>query len=205
MPEFDHVIFTVRNFDVAAERLQREHGLGSLPGGTHPGHGTGNRIVPLRSAYLELMAVVDEDEAGASPLGQWVRDRVRGGDGPAAVCLRTEDIEAVAGRLGLEPVSMSRDRPDGDPLTWRLAGLDRMLADGFPFFIEWTSDPEDFPGRMQATHGVRPRGIAWVEIGADASDLDEWVGPHDLDLRAVGGRDGVRRVAIDTGSGRIVV
>src|SRR3990170_2594576 len=42
----DHVIYGVVDVDATAERLRREHGLGSLPGGRHLG-GTTNRLVPL--------------------------------------------------------------------------------------------------------------------------------------------------------------
>ena len=45
-------------------------------GGRHPGHGTANRIVPLGSSYIELMAVVDRVEADSSPLGSWVERRL---------------------------------------------------------------------------------------------------------------------------------
>src|SRR5262245_6695165 len=72
----DHVIVVVADLDSAAGRLYREHGLASVAGGRHAGHGTGNRIVPLGSTYIELMAVVDPDEAASSPVGSWVGQRV---------------------------------------------------------------------------------------------------------------------------------
>ena len=75
MLAIDHVIVVVDDLDAAAARLLDEHGLASLPGGRHEGHGTGNRIVPLGPDYLELMAVVDADEAVGSPLGAWVAER----------------------------------------------------------------------------------------------------------------------------------
>jgi hypothetical protein len=81
MLEIDHVIVAVADLDVAAAALEREHGLASVAGGRHPGHGTGNRIVPLGDSYLELMAVVDEDEASASPLGALALPLASGGRG----------------------------------------------------------------------------------------------------------------------------
>src|SRR5262245_53549604 len=63
MLAIDHVILLAADLDHAAARLLKTHGLASLPGGRHPGHGTGNRIVPLGDSYLELMGVVDEVEA----------------------------------------------------------------------------------------------------------------------------------------------
>lgn len=203
--EFDHVIFAVRDFDVAADRIEREHGLGSVRGGSHSGQGTGNRIIPLGSAYVELMAVVDEEEAAGSLLGRWVLEQVRNGDHPAALCLRTDDIASLSKRLGLEPMAMSRLRPDGQELAWRLAGLTRMFDDGFPFFIEWRADREDLPGLMPAAHTVEVEGISWVEIGGSVCEIDEWLGPHRLDLRVSDGSIGVLRVGIGSGAGELIL
>ena len=108
MLEFDHVIFAVRDFDDFAGRLRSDHGLGSAPGGAHPGHGTGNRIVPLGADYIELMSVVDAEEAAASPLGRWVTERVASGEGPAALCLRSDDITRQHAALALPGRCISR-------------------------------------------------------------------------------------------------
>src|SRR5512142_3281084 len=59
----DHVVLAVDDLDRAAARLEREHGLASYAGGRHARGGTANRIVPLGSQYLELMAVVDPARA----------------------------------------------------------------------------------------------------------------------------------------------
>lgn len=205
MLAFDHVVFVVRDLAAAARSIYEMHGLASVAGGTHPGHGTGNIVVPLGPSYVELLAVVDPDEAAGSPLGRWVAERVDRGEGPAALCLRTEDIAVPANRLGLEPVAMTRRKPDGSELAWRLAGLDRMLEDGYPFFIEWQSDDEVLPGRARIEHEVLPRGIAWVEIGGSEAETRAWLGPNHLDIRVIEGVKGVRRVGIETAGGEIVL
>ena len=198
---FDHLIVTVKDFDAAADRIYAEHGLASVAGGVHPGHGTGNRVIPLGRDYVELMAVVDDDEAARSPLGRWVTERVAHGDNPAALCLRTDEIEGIAERLDLELLEMSRRRTDGGVLRWRLAGLDAALSDGLPFFIEWLMAPGDHPGHMSAGHANPPIGIDWVEIGGNRDKLEAWVGPHDLALRAVDAEPGIRRFGIRTERG----
>ncbi len=203
MLALDHVIITVRDLDAASDRIYAEHGLASVVGGRHPGHGTGNRIIPLGPDYVELMAVVDGDEAAQSPMGRWVSERVVNGDDPAVLCLRTDEIVAVAKRLDLELLEMSRRKPDGGELRWRLAGLDNALSDGLPFFIEWDIAPGDHPGHMVAAHANPPVGIEWVEMGGSREQLDAWIGPHDLDLRAVGAGPGVRGVGIRTERGVI--
>lgn len=200
----DHAIIVTRDADRAADLLLDRYGLGSVVGGRHEGHGTGNRIVPLRPDYLELMTVVDETEAAASPLGQWVTDRSADGDRLAALCLRTDDLDAVAARLGLYPVEMSRVREDGEVLRWRLAGLEATLTRSLPFFIQWEVPDDAHPGRMDAAHTTEPAGIAWIELGGDATELEEWLGPHDLPIRLVAGPPGIHRLAVTTAAGEVL-
>ena len=84
---FDHVIMPVVDFDTTSERLLEQHGLASVPGGRHTGLGTGNRIVPLHLDYIELMGIVDPDEATAGFLGRGLTDRLTRQEGVAALCL----------------------------------------------------------------------------------------------------------------------
>lgn len=166
MMELDHVIIVADDLDVAATRLFADFGLGSLAGGRHAGHGTGNRIVPLGSTYVELMAVVDPAEAATSPMGRWAASHASASLRPSAVCLRTDDIQEVASLLGEVPLAMDREKPDGSRLSWQLAGLDGMLGtDNLPFFIQWHGDPTDHPGASPAPHRVTSRGIVEVTVG----------------------------------------
>ncbi len=204
MFEVDHLILLVGDLEAAANDLLAGHGLASVPGGRHSGHGTGNRIVPLGSAYLELMAVVDPDEAAQSPLGRWAAANTQPGLVPAALCLRTDDIELIAAALGEQPEAMSRTRPDGSVLAWDLAGLAGMLGPHrLPFFIEWHSEPAEHPGAIQAEHKVDPVGITSVvhgDVGLTAGLLSAVpilaVEPH---------RKGVVSVSIETDSGSITL
>ncbi len=205
MLRFDHVILTVGDLDRAAAGLSARHGLTSVPGGRHPGHGTANRIVPLGPDYLELMAVVDAREAAQSAMGRWVAGRGDTGEAPGGLCLRTSSIDVVAARLGLTVRAMSRQRPDGVVLAWRLAGLDEMVNEGVPFFIQWEVTGTDHPGGATADHISSPEGIAWVELGGDPERVAQWLGHHDLDIRLVGAGAGVRRVAIAASGADIIL
>ena len=175
----DHVILATADMAATAARLQRDHGVASLPGGRHEGHGTGNRIVPLGDAYIEIMGIVDEAEAAASPMGGWLREQTAQGDRLAALCLRTDGpgLDATATRLGLRPLPMSRDAPGGLALSWRLAGLGEAMADpSRPFFIDWQVPPEQHPARGVAAHRVEPAGFAWVELAGDVDAIRGWLG-----------------------------
>jgi hypothetical protein len=204
MLELDHVIVAVRDLDEAAARFEEDFGLTALPGGRHPGFGTGNRIVPLGTNYVELMAVVDENEP--SPLASWVTRTVESGESLGALCLRTDDVEAVATRLGTPALAMGRTRPDGVELRWKLAGLEQMLAQGLPFFIQWEVGPGDLPGQAPVTHRRGGAGgIRWVELGGDPEAVAGRVGEPGLDIRVVPGEPGVRAVGIATPGGEIVI
>lgn len=202
----DHVIYGVRDLEEAASRMKEEFGLGSVPGGRHPGWGTGNRIVPLGPNYIELMAAVDQSEAESSDVGRAVLDAVSDGDRFLAWCVATEDIEAAAARLDLPVTTGSRERPDGTVLRWRSAGALRALAQpSLPFFITWDVPEELHPGREPADHVARPRGIEWLEVGGDAIRLNEWLGGSELPVRVVGGPPGVLAVGIGADPEEIVV
>jgi hypothetical protein len=61
-------------------------------------------------------------------------------------CARTDDLDEVAGRLGLTIADGARSRPDGTVLRWRMAGLERSAEEPtLPFFIEW-GEGTPYPG-----------------------------------------------------------
>ena len=202
----DHVVVVVPDLEAAAGRLLEEHGLASVPGGHHPGHGTANRIVPLGDDYVELVAVVDEAEAAADPFGTLVGDRAGRGGGPFAWCVATDDIDAVAARLGLVTGAWTRKRPDGVVLRWRLAGLERSLAEpSLPFFITWDVPPALHPGRAVTEHRVRPSGIARIDLRGDDDHVRAHLLGEDLPARVTPGPPGVAAVAIATDGGEIAL
>lgn len=196
--EIDHVVLCVESLDLAVRELEAK-GLPSVDGGRHVGHGTGNRIVPLGDAYLELVAVLDPAEASKSVFGRWVAENATRQAKAHGLCLRTDDLDSVCDRLELAPVSMGRQRPDGAELRWRLAGLEVMVSDGFPFFIEWQVDPQDHPG---VGEGI----VASVEatIHGHLSRLAEWV-PHSAGLTMRQGRRAALSVVVGSGNQRILL
>jgi hypothetical protein len=196
--ELDHVVLAVRDLDGAAERIEREHGLASYPGGRHSRGGTANRIVPLGGQYLELMALVAPEEAAG--WGLLVRELAAEGDRPCLWCVRTHGIEALAARLGLEVAHWSRTLPDRSELSWRLAGAEQAaLEPALPFFIEW-DDIERHPGRSGAQRGE----VTWIEVAGDEARLRDWLGGASLPLRVLPGGPEVRRFAVSTPRGGAV-
>ena len=70
--ELDHVLIAFTDLEAAAREFEARLGLSSVDGGRHRDWGTANRIVPLGSSYLELVAVVDVGVAAGSSFGLWV-------------------------------------------------------------------------------------------------------------------------------------
>lgn len=207
MIQLDHVVYAVRDLDEAAERFRAELGLASVVGGRHAGWGTGNRIVPLGEQYVELISVVDGAEAADSGFGRTMVAFLEGGDRPWTVVCRTDELDAIASRLDLEVTEGSRTRPDGQVIAWRAAGFeDPRRERHMPFFIEWRLPSADtYPGRAEAGHTVRPRGIAWVRVTGDGGRLADWLGGADLPIRAAAGDPGVAAFAVSTDDGDLVV
>lgn len=205
MYSIDHVVLAVSDLDEAGERMHRDHGLASVPGGVHPLWGTGNRIVPLGDDYVELISVVDLDVGRTTALGRALLALTEEGpDRWFAVCLTDTDLEATATRLGLEVEAGARTRPDGAELRWRGAGLDDDSRDAWlPFFIAWDVPAELHPGRTPIQHDADVTGIASIEIAGDGSRLRDWLGPRgdSLPFRLVDGDPGVRAVELSTGGG----
>jgi hypothetical protein len=206
MLRIDHPVRAVRDLDEAAKRWRRDHGLDSSAGGRHARWGTANRVVPLGDDYVELIAVADPERARASAFGRSVARQAAAGEAWLTFAVSTDDLDGVAGRLGLEVSEGRRDLPDGSALRWRSAGLeDERREPGLPFFIAWDVPPEHHPGRTRAGHGIRPRGIAWIEIGGDEARLADWLGGAELPVRVVGGPSVVRSVAVATEAGEVVI
>jgi hypothetical protein len=204
--QIDHVVYGVQDLEAAASRIREELGLGSVVGGRHPAWGTGNRVVPLGPAYIELLAVLDRNKAEENEFGRSLLEGVAGGDRFLGWCVSTDDVEAVAARLDLTLSTGERERPDGAVLRWRSAGLDRAMAEpSLPFFTTWDIPPELHPGRAEADHAVKPQGIAWLEIGGDALRLNDWLDGTELPVRVIGGPPGVLAVGIAAEPDEIVL
>ncbi len=200
--EIDHVLVGVPDLDDAAATLQARFGLTSLPGGRHPGWGTANRIVPLGSAYLELVTVVDRGEAAGSAFGRWVLAMLVGGP----VCgwaVRTEDLDAVAARLTLDVASGSRQTGSGRRLRWRTAGVDQASAEpALPFFIEWEPGTV-LPGRAEVHHAAGAVSMVGVEVGGNPGRLSGWLGGEPAGVQSTSGPAVLTHLVLTAGADRL--
>jgi hypothetical protein len=119
--------------------------------------------------------------------------------------VRTDDIDAVCARLGLEATEGSRTTPDGRTLRWRTAGIDEAAREPtLPFFIEWAVGVEH-PGAARADHRVDAPRLAGIALSGDADRLKRWLGGASLPVAIAPGPTGVRSVVIVHGGGEIVL
>jgi hypothetical protein len=215
---FDHVQVAAEDLALAAEDFANRYGLLSVSGGSHPGRGTANRIVPLGDSYLELIAVVDQAEAQPFPTSQLVRRAIETGRAFATWAVRTdvlEDTLAELSRAGF-PVPRSRTaegrrrQPDGRELAWRSAELVPDAAfSALPFLIEWRVPAGLFPGTAPIEHPGGARGVRSVILSDPYPDqaraqLRQLVA-DDLDYAVERGRPGVAGIVIDTSAGTLAV
>jgi len=189
--ELDHVLIAVDDLEAAAKEVEKRYGLASVEGGRHQGFGTANRIVPLGEAYLELVAVVDRAEAAASWFGSWVG----GGERPRLLgwCVRTDELDTVAERLGLTIADGSRARPDGTVVRWRMAGLERSAEEpSLPFFIEWGAGTP-YPGGALAQAAT----IDELQARGDRDRIAQWIGGANIPLSVSEGDPALLAVILD--------
>jgi Glyoxalase-like domain len=144
----DHLVLATDDLQRTVVQIAAEWGIIPTPGGAHVGHGTRNELVGIGGgSYLEVIGPDFEqrDHTGARPFGidQSVGERLVTWCARPAVDI---DLAAAAALVHGHDVgqvtSMSRRRPDGVLLSWRLS-LPAVLPDRpgepavLPFLIDW--------------------------------------------------------------------
>jgi hypothetical protein len=196
----DHIIVAVTDLGEAGLHFRERHGLASYDGGRHPAWGTANRIVPLGAAYLELIAVVDEETAGTTAFGRRVVSGATPAGSPLGWAVRPRDLTATAARLGLDAQEGSRSTPTGDVVRWRSAGLEEAVRDpALPFFVEWEST---FPGSAVEPN---PHSIVRIELAGNERRLTEWLGGHALPIEVHPGDSGPLAIVLTGPRGEVVL
>jgi hypothetical protein len=213
----DHILLPVADLDAGAQRLYDRFGLQGIPGGRHPKVGTANVIVPLGLQYLELIAVVDPQEAASSQLGERVTRALQYGRTFVAWALRTEDLDAVRARLQeagweLPPIAEgSRKRPDGQVLSWRSQDVSTgSEPSAIPFVIEWKVPEGLHPGEAPSSHRGGPAALHRVVVGARdprhvRDQIQLLLGDSPLYEVRQARVDGVEQVVLETGAGELVI
>jgi hypothetical protein len=213
----DHVLIPVLDLEQAARDFGNRYGLDVQPGGRHPGVGTANHLVPLGTTYLELIAVVDEEEAQGSARSLRVLDSARSGRPFAAWAARTESIDSLRQRLAAEgwslppPQAGARVRPDGVRLEWRSQELaDLRQPSVLPFVIEWNVPPGAHPAEAAAAHASRAGDVVRLRFTAPDPEsarrgLSTLIGDQALYEIEAGEREELVAIELESPRGRLTI
>ncbi len=152
MAELDHLIYASRDVDAGAKIIQELTGATAVAGGPHVGNGTHNALLTFDDrTYFEIIGI-DPDQPDPDNPRSFGLDEL---EQPKLVAYAIhptgdeslEDVAATLAAAGVEPgriASMSRQKPDGELLSWRLTvgGASGVAVDGaYPFAIDWGDSP----------------------------------------------------------------
>jgi hypothetical protein len=166
----DHIVYGVPDLDEGVADLERRLGVRAGAGGRHIGNGTHNALMGLGGAtYLKVIALDPTRERRPGPASFGLDHLTE--PGLVGWAMRTDDIGSVVARsraAGFDPGEirpLSRTRPDGVRLDWRLTTAPPDHP-GFvvPFLIDW----------MEAQHPseTSPAGATLVSFGVRHPDPD---------------------------------
>ena len=181
----DHLVYATPDLEATVSEFAARLGRQPAAGGRHPGLGTRNALLDLGAGtYLEIIGVdrADPTATGAAP----ERPRPFGLDRIVAARLATwaarvdgiDERVASARSAGYDPGpvgAMSRRRPDGIELHWRLTPPSAEAVDVVPFLIQWAPE-SPHPSTTS------PSGCRLVSIAAEHPEPE----PVRTALRALG-------------------
>lgn len=146
MPALDHLLWGAPDLDAAAASFHAMTGATTAIGGSHPGHGSRNRLAALdRGRYFEIIA---PDPAQDPTQGRGAELAALAGPGLYAFALQSDDLPSVAvaaraAGCGTDgPRKMGRATPDGGRVDWSILYLTHpVFAGTLHFVLDWGSTP----------------------------------------------------------------
>lgn len=149
---FDHLVVAVPDLAAGVAEFEELTGVRSIPGGSHPGRGTANHLVPMvprgwgadSLTYLEILGPDPEQDPALA---------ARSLPGVTGICaqrwaVHPDDFDGTveaADAAGVDYGSvfdMARSTPDGGRLEWRLTRRAPLAFGGAqPFLIDWGTSP----------------------------------------------------------------
>ncbi|MFE7893905.1 VOC family protein [Streptomyces sp. NPDC057412] len=162
----DHLVLATPDLAATLAEFTRRTGVEPAPGGVHVGRGTRNHLVALGGAgYLEIIGPDPDQAAPGRPkpfasLGLTTARILTWAIAPPDL----DAAIAAARAQGYDPgpaKPMSRRRPDGTLLRWRLTDGDDAHPSGLvPFLIDWGGSPHPTDAGLPLTPLLAMSGSA---------------------------------------------
>ena len=136
--QIDHIILAINDLDKGIEEMKTLTGVEPVFGGIHPNTFSQNALISLgNNTYVEILA----PRADADSVPEWINKLEK--LTPYGWAVSTKNIEATAGKITslerevtrLRPGS--RDKPDGQTLSWTTFAITDLQTPGIPFLIQW--------------------------------------------------------------------
>ncbi|MFF4500874.1 VOC family protein [Streptomyces sp. NPDC001401] len=167
----DHLVLATPELAATVADFARRTGVTPAPGGAHVGFGTRNYLVSLGgSSYLEIVGP-DPEQSGPEGPRPFDVDQLAFAR-TVTWAISPPDLDAAVAEArarGYDPGAvrpMSRRRPDGTLLEWRLTDGDTAHPSGLvPFLIDWGSSAHPTATGLPVTPLLR--------LSATAPDPDE--------------------------------
>lgn len=216
MSGIDHLVLACHDLEAARARY-RALGFTLTPPARHP-FGTGNSLVQLDGAFLELLAIaapadIPEHGLGKFSFAAFNRDFLADREGLSMLVLASDDARREAARMkaaglaGYSPFDFSRTArlPSGEEVTvgFSLAFTSHPSMPGAGFFFCQQHAPQHFWRPEYQRHAntavaVEEVGMAANEPGEVAEFLGRFAGKLPQ-------RDDPDLIEIDTGRGRVTI
>ncbi len=142
----DHFMWAAIDLESASAEFENLTGVRPVFGGVHHGFGTHNALVSMANgSYMEVLAL-DSDQNVENPIVNEIKSL--GSPEILAFHVQSKDLESIASILEsmnikyTGPLDLSRERPDGEILRWRLLFPESPLfKHALPIFIDWMEAP----------------------------------------------------------------
>lgn len=176
----DHLVVAGTDLSAMVAWWAASSGQQPSAGGSHVGFGTKNALVGLGDSYLELIGPDPAQESPSGPRPFGIDSLAPQSIQLVTFALAVDDLDGALAAVTAAGVTfgdgqpMSRAKPDGSLLEWKLAmpvGLDGVM----PFLIEWGPGAEhpsaSLPGgcRLESLVGHHPDAD---RLGAALSAID---------------------------------
>lgn len=150
--KLDHVVYFTKKTPTTIVKEQRKLGWHTVIGGGHEKWGTYNALMYVNNAYVEWLAIENEELAhkAENPLVKLYLHDIKDHEGWGTICCSVDGIESFEQQLMEKGYQTSgvfqaeRKTTEGDIRKWKMLFIEQEPSKAlpYPFFIEWETSEE---------------------------------------------------------------